>query len=119
MESGNIRLKKGFSRLVSLIITQMTPQSEPSSTSPHAAGVRELHNRTSELVRQVAAGASIDITLHGEPVARLVPVKARTSYERLRSRGLIREGKKRGFVPAPIELPEGVTVSDLLNEQRG
>ncbi|MFN2568764.1 MAG: type II toxin-antitoxin system Phd/YefM family antitoxin [Candidatus Dormibacteria bacterium] len=38
-------------------------------------GIRELKTHASALVRRVAAGATIDITDRGRPVARLVPVQ--------------------------------------------
>jgi prevent-host-death family protein len=38
------------------------------------ASVRDLHIRTSELVREAAGGAVIVIERHGEPVAELRPL---------------------------------------------
>ncbi|MCW5851797.1 MAG: type II toxin-antitoxin system prevent-host-death family antitoxin [Anaerolineae bacterium] len=47
-------------------------------------GVRELKQRASELVRLVREeGEEIDVTLRGEVVARLVPVKPKLSSERI------------------------------------
>ena len=46
------------------------------------ASVRELHDRTSELVREAAGGAVIVIERRGEPVAELRPV-AKTRSNRL------------------------------------
>jgi prevent-host-death family protein len=36
-------------------------------------GVLEARNRFSELVRRVASGATVTVTRHGQPIARLVP----------------------------------------------
>ena len=42
---------------------------------PAELGIRELKNRASEIVRAVReSGAEYVITLHGKPVARLVPL---------------------------------------------
>jgi prevent-host-death family protein len=36
---------------------------------------RELRNRTADLLRRVEAGERLRITVHGHPVAELVPIK--------------------------------------------
>jgi prevent-host-death family protein len=56
--------------------------------SPVATDVpqRELRNRTAELLRRVEAGERLRITVHGHPVAELVPL----------GEG---EGRPRRFVP--------------------
>ena len=38
-------------------------------------GIRELKARTSEVISQVQAGETIEVTNHGQPVALLVPVR--------------------------------------------
>jgi prevent-host-death family protein len=45
--------------------------------SMRKASVSDLHTRTSELVRQAAAGAVIVIERRGEPVAELRPIAKR------------------------------------------
>lgn len=37
--------------------------------------MRELRNRTAEVLRRVAAGEQVTITSRGRPVAQLVPVR--------------------------------------------
>jgi prevent-host-death family protein len=37
---------------------------------------RDLRNRTAELLRRVEAGEELRITVHGHPVADLVPIEA-------------------------------------------
>lgn len=37
---------------------------------------RELRNRTADLLRRVEAGERLRITVHGHPVAELVPIEA-------------------------------------------
>lgn len=43
------------------------------------ASIRDLHTRTSELVREAADGAVIVIESHGEPVAELRPISKKTA----------------------------------------
>lgn len=83
-------------------------------------GVRELHNRTSELLKAVEDGAELEITRHGKPVARLNLIDPDSPYERLRREGMIWEPTDRNDdpLPPPIELKSGATVSDLIKEQR-
>lgn len=83
-------------------------------------GVRELHNRTSELLKEVEEGAELEITRHGKPVARLSFIDPDSPYERLRREGMIREPAVRDEkpLPPPIKLKSGATVSDLIKEQR-
>jgi prevent-host-death family protein len=47
------------------------------------ASVRDLHIRTSELVREAAEGAVIVIERRGEPVAELHPISKKRSQARL------------------------------------
>ena len=47
------------------------------------ASIRDLYIRTSELVREAAAGAVIVIERHGEPVAELRPISHKCSMLRL------------------------------------
>lgn len=49
-----------------------------------SVGIRELKSKLSECVRDVKAGATIIVTEHGRPVARIVP-EAETLEQRLRS----------------------------------
>lgn len=81
-----------------------------------SVGIAELHNRTSELMRAVADGAELEITKRGRLTARMRPD---TMYDRLKREGRIREAKVRDrWLPEPIKLAPGVTVSDLLKDQR-
>ena len=47
------------------------------------ASIRDLHIRTSELVREAAAGDVILIERRGEPVAELRPISKRRAKPRL------------------------------------
>jgi prevent-host-death family protein len=43
-------------------------------------GVRELRNRTGQVIDAVKAGERVTLTVHGEPVADIVPHGRRTRW---------------------------------------
>jgi prevent-host-death family protein len=43
-------------------------------------GVRELRNRTSHVIAAVRAGEHVTLTVHGEPIADIVPHLQRTRW---------------------------------------
>ena len=43
-------------------------------------GVRDLRNRTAQVIDAVRAGERVILTVHGEPVADIVPHGARTRW---------------------------------------
>ncbi|MEQ6322944.1 type II toxin-antitoxin system Phd/YefM family antitoxin [Mycobacterium canetti] len=43
-------------------------------------GVRDLRNRTSQVVDAVKAGVQVTFTVHGEPVADIVPHRRRVRW---------------------------------------
>jgi prevent-host-death family protein len=67
-------------------------------------GIRELRANLGGIVRRVQAGETFELTDHGHPVARLVPLRHRSRYEQLVAEGRI--------VP-----PEG-SLADLLERER-
>jgi prevent-host-death family protein len=50
-------------------------------------GVRELRQRASEHLKEVAQGRTLEVTDRGRPVARLVPALVSSRRELLASRG--------------------------------
>ena len=44
-------------------------------TMSYRVGIRELRQEASALLRRVVAGEAIDITDHGHPIARIVPLR--------------------------------------------
>ena len=82
-------------------------------------GIRELRQNASVWVAKAKAGATIQITERGQPVARLVPV---TPTEQIRN-VLIADGQ---LIPAvaqraPLsvaDLIEGPRLTPILDEQR-
>ncbi len=80
-------------------------------------GVRELRDGLSRHLAEVRAGRTATVTDHGRPVARIVPVGAPNSLERLVAEGrveLARATKR----PAPKPTKVRSTVSDLISDQR-
>ena len=51
----------------------------PRSQDAHTVGAYQAKTNFSQLLDKVAAGEEITIAKHGAPVAKLVPVKVRTS----------------------------------------
>lgn len=56
-------------------------------------GIRALQQNASAVVARVESGESIEVTDHGRPVARLVPVP-RSRVEVLRTAGLVRDATR-------------------------
>ena len=80
-------------------------------------GIRELRADLSRYVKQVHAGDEIVVTDRGIPVARIVPMNGERKIDRLIAAGLVQPTPKpKGRPPRPVRL--GVTVSDLVSEQR-
>jgi prevent-host-death family protein len=64
-------------------------------------GVRELKATLSDVLRQVAQGESIRVTVRNRPVADILPVGATGQHERLRQ--LVAQGR---LVPPSRSRPE-------------
>ncbi|MPQ96460.1 type II toxin-antitoxin system prevent-host-death family antitoxin [Modestobacter sp. I12A-02628] len=82
-----------------------------------SVGIKELRDGLSRHLAAVRAGHTVTITDHGRPVARIVPIDQPTTLERLIAEGVVRPPRtpKR---PAPEPLDVGVSLSDLVAEQR-
>lgn len=77
-------------------------------------GVRELRNQTSQVIEAVRAGERVILTVHGEPVADIVPHQQRARW--LSGPGLKRELQTRAADPILThELDElaGETLDEL------
>jgi prevent-host-death family protein len=88
--------------------------------------IHELKNHLSEYLRQVQAGVDLVITSRGRPVARLTPIvqtpeeNEAAVIERIKSLPWVISGKsdKPRRLHPPIDLPEGVSLSDAVLEER-
>ena len=85
--------------------------------------MRRLKQETSTLLRRVAAGEALEITDHGHPVARLVPI-VRSSVEQMIVEGRIRpatsdlkETMRQLGLPRPQD-PRRPLLSRVLAEMR-
>ena len=83
-------------------------------------GVRELQQNAADVLRRVAAGESVQVTLRGRPVAQLVPARE-AGLEALVSAGLARPAEMAPRdLPAPPTAGRGAkrTLGELLAESR-
>jgi prevent-host-death family protein len=85
-------------------------------------GVRELRQNASALLERIqATGVSIEITNHGHPVARLVPIprQAQSSRAQLIDAGVLRPGRGEILDIAPMPAPPGApSTAELLAADR-
>ena len=81
-----------------------------------SAGIRELRQRASELLRRVEAGESIEITDRGRPVALLTPIPADGALARLRASGDIAIADTTEL-PEPVDLPRGAEPASQVLER--
>lgn len=87
---------------------------------PKQVGVRELRHHLSQYLKRVTAGERFEVTERNQAVAILAPLPEHNSaVDRLAARGRI--------IPArldllalgpPSDVPDGVTLSEALEEQR-
>ena len=82
-------------------------------------GVRELRENLSTWLDRAAAGEDVLVTERGKPKARLTRAEPESVLERL-----VREGRAtppsepHGRLPPPVRLPDGISLSDIVIEER-
>lgn len=84
-------------------------------------GVRELRQNLSVHLRKVKAGHVLEVTERGVPVAQLAPLASSDDpLAQLEAAGLImrRATARLEDLPPPLPLPEGVSLSRILDELR-
>lgn len=83
-------------------------------------GIRELRQRTSELLRRVERGETLEITDRGRPVALLSPVPDGGSLERLRQASEVESARgDRDDLPEPLAIePSRASPSAVLSRLR-
>lgn len=77
---------------------------------------RTLRNESAEVLRQVQAGQSFQITNHGRPVALLIPLPD-TPLERLRAAGATIPAGGCDFTA--LERVQGLSSREVLDDLRG
>ena len=84
-----------------------------------SVGVRELRQNASKVLDAVKAGAIIEITEHGIPVARLAPIK-RSLYDEYIESGLIKPAENPDWRPTknPVKITGSKTSTEVLMEMR-
>jgi len=84
-----------------------------------SCGVRELRQSASQILDQVKNGLVVEITEHGVPVARLVPIK-NSLYEEYIESGLIMPAVNSDWRPTknPIKIKGNKTSTEVLLELR-
>lgn len=84
-----------------------------------SVGVRELRQSASQLLDQVKEGSTIEITEHGVPVARLVPISKSIYEEYLAVRRIIpARNPDRVFTMPKGRISKGKQLSEILIEER-
>ncbi len=79
-------------------------------------GVRELKQRTSEILREVQAGQVVDVTNRGTTVARLVPVRQSVlSDEEIE---VILDDLDSLAAEISAKWPQGLSVEDVMDDIR-
>lgn len=86
-------------------------------------GIRELRDSISAVLRQVAAGSPVEVTDHGHPVARIVPLRYRNRVEQLVAEGRATPAEgdllDEEPLPAPPGAPSGSeALADLRADER-
>jgi prevent-host-death family protein len=82
-------------------------------------GVRDLRQNASKVLDAVKAGAIIEITEHGVPVARLAPI-TRSLYDEYIASGLIKPAANPDWRPHPgrVKIKGSKTSTEILMEMR-
>jgi prevent-host-death family protein len=83
----------------------------------YEVGVRDLHDRLSEHLIRVQAGADVVVTRRGTPIARLSAVGKADPLDDLVKRGLVSPPKRPRARARDLVRVKGA-VSDLVPEQR-
>jgi prevent-host-death family protein len=87
---------------------------------PQSIGIRELREDLSKAIRRVRKGQVLEVTDHGQPVARIVPISpAIAGFAELVAAGMVRPPRTFGPLPAPLDLPSRMTSERAIDLLRG
>lgn len=83
-------------------------------------GIRELNQYTSRYIARVKAGETIEVTEHGQLVARLVPApRGRSKLDQLIAEGRVRPATRDpSSLPPPVEDGSDVNLGDMIAAER-
>ncbi|GAA4905438.1 hypothetical protein GCM10025789_25940 [Tessaracoccus lubricantis] len=76
--------------------------------------VGELRQNPTQMLEEVAAGETYSVTRHNREIARISPVTSSATIIPAKKRG-----PARTRLLAPVELPDSMSVDDLLDEMKG
>ena len=83
------------------------------------AGIRELRQSASALIRRVMAGETIEVTDRGRPVARIVPLRGQSVIDQMVAEGRATEARGDLLDVKPSAPVSGKrSLSDVLAEMR-
>lgn len=83
-------------------------------------GIRELRQNASAVLRKVAAGETIEVTDHGHPIARIVPLHAERTLDQLVAEGRATESQGDLLALQPAAPAKGKPhLSAVLEDMRG
>ncbi|MBC7463554.1 MAG: type II toxin-antitoxin system prevent-host-death family antitoxin [Actinobacteria bacterium] len=88
------------------------------TTHMRKVGIRELRQDASSVLKDVKAGATIEITEHGHPIAHIIPIQ-RSGWEELVAAGLVIPAAEPWSAPTRrIKMNGAKTSTQLLMEMR-
>jgi prevent-host-death family protein len=83
-------------------------------------GIRELREDLSRAIRRVRSGQTLEVTDHGHPVARLVPiVPVAGALADLVARGALRPPRQASPLPKPLSLRSRMSSEEAIDLLRG
>ena len=94
-------------------------KSAPTVVAIESVGVRDLRQNASKVLDQVKDGAILEITEHGAPVARILPI-TKSLYDEYIESGLIKPARNPDWRPTknPAKIIGKKTSTEILMEMR-
>lgn len=87
---------------------------------PQPIGIRELREDLSKAIHRVRKGQVLEVTDHGQPVARIVPITLPVAgLAELVAAGKVRPPRSSGPLPPPLDLPARMTSERAIDLLRG
>lgn len=87
---------------------------------PESIGIRELREDLSKAIRRVRKGQVLEVTDHGQPVARIVPISPPIAgLAELVAAGKVRPPRAAGPLPPPLDVPSRMSSERAIDLLRG